>query len=91
MPTELSTTNKSPRTTEKVQGNLLRDDERKFANLPDHLQLIKLCSNAGIVKTVVKGQYFTTIDGVELDKLGGSCREYTLPRDDKIQSQRTDP
>ena len=49
---------------------------------PDHLQQIKLCSNAGIVKTVAKGQYFTTFDDVELDKLGGSCREYTSPRYD---------
>ena len=29
-----------------------------------------------------KGQYFTTLDDAELDKLGGSCREYILPRDD---------
>ena len=35
-PTELS--NKTPRTNDNVQGNLLRDYEQKFANLPDHLQ-----------------------------------------------------
>ena len=29
---------------------------------------------------VARGQYFTTLDDVELDKVGGSCREYTLPR-----------
>ena len=52
MPTELSTTNKAPWTNEKVQGNLLHDYERKFAGLPDHLQLIKLCTNVGIVKIV---------------------------------------
>ena len=83
-PTELSTTNKTPRTTETVQGNMLHDCERKFAKkkkLPDYLQLIKLCSNPGIDKTVAKGQYFTTLDDVELDKLGGSCREYTVLRD----------
>ena len=60
MPTELSTRRNPPRTNEKVQGNLLRVYERQFANLPDPLQLIKLCFNAGIVKTVTKGQYFTT-------------------------------
>ena len=32
MPTELSRTNKTPRTNEKVQGNKLRDCQRKFAN-----------------------------------------------------------
>ena len=69
MPTELSTTNKTPQTSETVQGNLIHDYERKFAILPDHLQLIKPCSNAGIAKTVAKGQYFTTFDDAELDKL----------------------
>ena len=38
MPTDLSTTNKKPRTNETVQGNLLHTCERKFANLRDHLQ-----------------------------------------------------
>ena len=32
-------------------------------------------------RLVAKGQYFTTLDDAELDKLGGSCREYTLLRD----------
>ena len=79
--TELTTTNKTLRTNEKVQGNLLHDYERKIAYLPDLLQLIKLCSQIGITKTVAKGQYFTTLDDAELDKLGSSCREYTLRRD----------
>ena len=73
MTTELSTKNKTPRINETVQGNLLHDYERKFANLPDHLQLIKVCSNVGIAKTVAKGQYLTTLDEAEFDKLGGSC------------------
>ena len=76
MPTELSTTNKTPRTNEKVQGNLLHDYERKFENLPDHLQLIKLCSNVGITKIVAKGQHFTTLDDAEFDKLGGREEEF---------------
>ena len=79
IPTETSTTNQTPRTKESVHGNLrLRT---KVRNLPDHLQLIKLCSNAGITKTLAKGQYFRTLDDAELDKLRGSCREKTLPRD----------
>ena len=68
MPTELSTTNKTPRTNEKVQGNLLHDYERKFANLPGHLQLIKLCSNVGITKTVAEGTVLHDLDDAELDK-----------------------
>ena len=39
IPTELSTTNKSPRTDNNVQGNLLQNYEQKLANLSEHLQL----------------------------------------------------
>ena len=78
MPTELSTTNQTPSTDERAQGDLSRDYEQKFANLPVHLKLTKLCSNAGLANTVEKRHYFTTLDDAELDKLGGSCREYTL-------------
>ena len=81
IPTELTTTNKSPRTDDNVQETCCRITNKKFANLPEHLQLIKLCSNAGITKTVARRQYFTTLDDAELDKLGGPCREDTLPRD----------
>ena len=81
MPRELSTTNKTPRTNDNVQRNLLHDYRQKNVNLPDHLQLIKLCSNVGITETVAKGQCFTTISDAELDKLEGSCRECALPRD----------
>ena len=33
--------------------------------------MIKLCSNAGIVKTAAAGQYFMTFDDAELETLGG--------------------
>ena len=46
-------------------------------------QLTKLCSNTGLANTVEEEQYFTTLDDTELDKLKGSCREYTLLRSDK--------
>ena len=82
MPPELSTTDQISPTDGRVQ-NLLREYEQKFANLPEHLQLIKICSSAGLAKTVEKGQYFTTLDDTELDRLKGSCREYTLPRSDQ--------
>ena len=59
MPTELSTTNQTPPTDERVQGDLLRDYEQKFANLPVHLKLTKLCSSARLANTVEKGQYDT--------------------------------
>ena len=56
---------------------------QKFANLPEHIQLTKLCLNAGLAKTVEKGQYATTRDDTELDRLKDSCQEYTLSRSDQ--------
>ena len=50
---------------------------------PEQEKLTKLCSNAGFSKNVEKGQFFITLDGDTLDKLMGSCREYTLPRSDE--------
>ena len=83
MPPEVSTTDQASPTDARVQGNFLREYEQKFADLPEHFQLTTLCSNAGLAKTVEKGQYFTTLDDTELDRLKGSCREYTLPRSDQ--------
>ena len=77
--TELTTTNKSPRTDDNVQGNLLHNCEQQFANLPDHLQLIKLCSNVGIT-TVARDSISRPSTMRNWTKLGGSCRGYTLPR-----------
>ena len=71
-------------TNEAVQGHSLREHDRKFANLPDDIKLIRLCSNAGFMNTVAEGQQFVTLDDAELAKLGGSCRECTLPRDDQL-------
>ena len=83
MPLEVSTTDQISPTDARVQGNLLREFEQKFANLPDHLQLTELCSNAGLAKTVEKGHLFTRLDDTEIDRVEGSCREYTLPRSDQ--------
>ena len=63
------------------------DYEQKFANLPDHRQWIKLCSNAGIAKTEARIQYFTTFDDAELDKLGGILFFEAL----FIKNKRMDP
>ena len=83
MPSELSTTNQTPPTEDSVQGDLLRDYGQKFANLPVHLKMTKLCSNASLANTVEKGQFFPTLDDDQLDRLNGSCREHTLPRSDQ--------
>ena len=41
-PPEVSTTDQIFPTDARLQGNLLREYELKFANLPEHLQLTKL-------------------------------------------------
>ena len=61
MAPEVLTTNQTSQTDAGVQGNLLREYEEKFANLPENLQLTKLCANADLAKAVEKGQYFTTL------------------------------
>ena len=85
-PTDLSTTTNPLLTNGQARGNLLREYKRKFANLPDDLRLIRFCSDAGFMNTVARGQYFVIIDEAELAKLDcpGSCRGYTLPRDDEL-------
>ena len=52
--------------------------------------MIKICTDAGFLKTVEVGQYFMTKDILTSSSQFAepvTCREYTLPRDDKS----TDP
>ena len=83
MPPETSTTNRTSQTVARAQGNLLREDEQRFADLPEHAKQTKLCTNAGLAKTVEKRQYFMTLHDDQRDRLNGSCREYALPRSDE--------
>ena len=52
-------------------------------------RLTKICTDAGFLKTVEVGQYFMTKDTDEFSQFTEpvTCREYTLPRDEKT----TDP
>ena len=83
IPTEFPTAHRIPQTDAEVQGNLLCEYEQKFADLPEQEKLTKLCSNAGFSKNIEKGQFFITLDDDTLDKLMGTCREYTLPGSDE--------
>ena len=53
--------------------------------IPQPDQLIKICTDAGLLKTVEVGQYFMTKHTDEFLQFAEpvTCREYTLPRDDK--------
>ena len=57
--------------------------------LPQPDRLITICRDAGLLKTVEVGQYFTTKHTDEFLRFAEpvTCREYTLPRDEKS----TDP
>ena len=54
-------------------------------NFPQPDQLLKICTDAGFLTTVEVGQYFVTkhTDEFLLFAEPVTCREYTLPRDDK--------
>ena len=57
IPTELPTAD--PHTNARLEGNLMRDYEHKFEQLPENQKLSKLYCDAGL-KIVEKGQFFIT-------------------------------
>ena len=84
-PTDLLTTSSPLLTNARVQVDLLLDHKQRIEDLPEDDRKIKLCSDAGSMKTVTPGQYFVTLIEVELATFDGpiACREYTVPRDDE--------
>ena len=68
-----------------VQENLLHKYKERVEKLPQPDRLIKICTDAGFLPTVDVGQYFMTKDTDEFSQFTEpvTCREYTLPRDDK--------
>ena len=69
IPTKFPTANPIAQTGAEVQGNLLREYEQKFAELPEQEILTKLCSNACFWKNIEKGQNFIGLDDDTLDIL----------------------
>ena len=72
-----------------AQENLLQKHKERVENLSQPDQLIKVCTDAGFLKTVEVGQYFMTKHTDEFSQFAEPvpCREYTVPRNDKS----TDP
>ena len=72
-----------------AQENLLQKHKERVENLPQPDHLMKFCTDAGFLKTVEVGQYFMTKHTDEFLQIAEpvTCREKTLPRDDKT----TDP
>ena len=71
------------------QENLLQKYKERVERLPQPDRLRKICVDTGILKTVEVGQYFITKHTDEFLQFAEpvTCREYTLPRDEKS----TDP
>ena len=72
-----------------AQDNLMQKYKERVKRLPQPDRLIKICTDAGFLKTVEVGQYFMTKHTYEFLQCSEpvTCREYTLPRDEKS----TDP
>ena len=75
--------------TTPTQEKLLQKYKERVERLSQQDQVIKICTDAGFLKTVEVGQYFMTKDTDEFSQFTEpvTCREYTLPRDEKS----TDP
>ena len=72
-----------------AQENLLQKYKERVERLSQQDRVIKICTDAGFLKTVEIGQYFMTKHTDEFSQFAEpvTCREYTLPRDEKS----TDP
>ena len=69
-------------TNTQQRGNLVQKYERKIEQLSEDQKLSKLCYDAGL-KLGEKEQYFYTLDTEEGKEMQHSCREYTMPRNEK--------
>ena len=68
-----------------AQEDLLQKYKERVERLLHQNRVIKICTDAGFLKTVEVGQYFMTKHIDEFSQLTEpvTCREYTLPRDEK--------
>ena len=82
---DLLTTTPTPSIEAPAQENLLQKHKERVEKLPQPGRLLKICTDAGFLKTVEVGQYFMTKHTDEFLQFAEpvTCREYTLPRDEK--------
>ena len=75
----------TPSTGVPAQENILQKYKERVERLSQQDRVIKICTDAGFLKTVEVRQYFMTKDTEEFSQFTEpvACREYTLPRDDK--------
>ena len=80
----------TPSTEDPAKEKLLQKFKERLEMLPQQNRVIKICTDAGFLATVEVGQYFMTKDTEEFStfKEPVTCREYTLPRDEKISDPK---
>ena len=68
----------------------LQKHKERVEMLSQPHQLIKICTDAGFLKTVEVGQYFMTKHTEEFSQFAEpvTCREYTLPRDENLSEPK---
>ena len=88
-PADLLVTTPTPSIEILAQENLLQKHKEWVEKLQQPDRLIKICTDAGFLKTVEVGQYFMTKHTDEFLQFAEpvTCRKYTLPLHDKS----TDP
>ena len=88
-PADLLVTTPTPSIEIPAQENLLQKHKDRVEKFRQPDRLIKICTDAGFLKTVEVGQFFMTKHTDEFLQFAEpvTCREYTSPRDEKS----TDP
>ena len=66
---------------------ILQQYVQQVESLSPENKLSKFCKEAGFMRVVEVGQYFVTRDAGEFLHMV-ACREYTLPRDDKLSQPK---
>ena len=84
-PASLLMTIPTPSTEDPAQEDLLQKYQERVERLSQQNRVVKICTDAGFLTTVDVGQYFMTKDSEEFSQFTEpvTCREYTLPRDEK--------
>ena len=90
VPTSLLMKTPAPSTDDPAQEDLLQKYQERVERLSQQHRVIKFCTDAGFLKTIEVGQYFMTKDTEEFSQFTESvaCREYTLPRDEKLSDPK---
>ena len=84
-PASLLMTTPTPSTEVPAQEDLLQKYKERVKRLSQQNRVINICTDAGFLTTVDVGQYYMTKDTEEFSQFTEpvTCREYTLPRDEK--------